>query len=276
MRKLTTEEFVQRARAVHGSRYDYSKAVYEGTDRNIEIICPVHGSFQQTPARHLNGNGCPACGHIRSREKLTKPAEDFIAEANEVHKGKYDYSQVVYVNTETKVTIVCPIHGSFQQTPVQHLYGRGCPKCGLIVASTQIVSKLENKIYDKLAGAFGEEDVLRQQVTAEYPFCCDFLIASRQAFIECNSYWVHGRHPYDPQSPADAALLRKWTGKSQEAYRTAIKTWTRRDPEKRAVAKANGLNFLEFWDWQGRDVDEWIAAGCPDGHDYDSMYSWKQ
>ncbi len=54
----------------------------------------------------------------------------FIAKANAVHKNKYDYSLVQYVNSKTKVEIICPIHGSFFQMPEGHAYGYGCKKCG--------------------------------------------------------------------------------------------------------------------------------------------------
>ena len=45
----------------------------------------------------------------------------FLIKAREVHGDKYDYSKVVYVNCQTKVEIVCPIHGSFWQSPNSHL-----------------------------------------------------------------------------------------------------------------------------------------------------------
>ena len=62
-----------------------------------------------------------------------KTKEEFIKEATEKHKGKYDYSKVDYVNNKTKVCIIChkPEHGEFNQTPNCHLQGQGCPKCGV-------------------------------------------------------------------------------------------------------------------------------------------------
>ena len=62
-----------------------------------------------------------------------KTREEFIKEATEKHKGKYDYSKVEYVNNRTKVCIIChkPEHGEFNQTPNCHLQGQGCPKCGV-------------------------------------------------------------------------------------------------------------------------------------------------
>ena len=61
MRKLTTEEFIKRAREVHGDKYDYSKVEYVNSRTKICIICPKHGEFWQLPTGHLDGYGCPFC-----------------------------------------------------------------------------------------------------------------------------------------------------------------------------------------------------------------------
>ena len=55
---------------------------------------------------------------------------DFVKKANEIHKDKYDYSKVDYINKKTKVCIICPEHGEFWQTPEKHIdRAQGCPKC---------------------------------------------------------------------------------------------------------------------------------------------------
>ena len=54
----------------------------------------------------------------------------FIEKAKQIHNDKYDYSKVNYVNSRTKVCIICPEHGEFWQTPHNHLKGYGCTKCG--------------------------------------------------------------------------------------------------------------------------------------------------
>lgn len=60
-RKLGKEEFIHRAKLVHGGRYDYDNAAYDGVFAKVEILCDVHGAFQQSPDRHMAGNGCPKC-----------------------------------------------------------------------------------------------------------------------------------------------------------------------------------------------------------------------
>ena len=120
-----TNSFIEEAKKVHGDKYDYSKAKYTKAIEKVCIICPIHGEFWQTPNSHLRGQGCPKCGG--SKQLTTK---EFIGKAREIHGDKYDYSKVEYVNANTKVCIICPIHGEFWQTPTSHLNSSGCPVCG--------------------------------------------------------------------------------------------------------------------------------------------------
>jgi hypothetical protein len=129
MRKLTHNDFVERAGKIHGYKYDYSQVNYINTYTRIKIICPIHGEFEQTPDCHLRGYGCSKCGlAIMGRPTLT--TEKFIRRAKEIHGNKYDYSQVNYINVRTKVKIICKKYGIFEQSPFSHLRNHGCPKCG--------------------------------------------------------------------------------------------------------------------------------------------------
>lgn len=129
-RCLTTEEFIERARKIHGEKYDYSKVVYVNTLTKVCIICPEHGEFWQTPEKHLKGQGCKKCGNKKGGEKIRLTPEDFVTRAREIHGDKYDYSKVEYKGTNEKVCIICPEHGEFWQTPLSHLYGgHGCKEC---------------------------------------------------------------------------------------------------------------------------------------------------
>ena len=128
-RKLTTEEFVQKAREVHGDKYDYSKVEYKNNKEKVCIICKEdgHGEYFKEPSKHLGGQGCPKCS---GKAKLT--TEEFIEKVRRIHSDKYDYSKVEYKNNKEKICIICPEHGEFYQTPNSHLQGRGCPKCGAV------------------------------------------------------------------------------------------------------------------------------------------------
>ena len=130
MPKLTTEEFIKRARAKYGDRYDYSKVDYKNNSTKVIIICPEHGEFEQQPTIHLSKNGCAKCGYkkINSDRRLT--TETFIERSKEIHGDKYNYSKVICKDFKTKVIISCPTHGEFLQSPKHHLDTKGCAKCG--------------------------------------------------------------------------------------------------------------------------------------------------
>jgi hypothetical protein len=122
---------VERAHAKHGDAYDYSKVIWVNSKTKVEIICPEHGSFWQTPGHHYQGCGCPECGKLKSADGRRFDTETFIEKARAVHGDDYDYSHVTYGNDNTcKVEIICPEHGVFTQRPLSHLSGQGCKKCG--------------------------------------------------------------------------------------------------------------------------------------------------
>ncbi|MDO4200689.1 MAG: hypothetical protein Q4D25_00980 [Bacteroidales bacterium] len=128
--KMRTVDFVRRAQAVHGDKYDYSKVEYVNSTTKVCIICKKHGEFWQVPASHLSGRGCPRCGRDSIVSKRRNSTEEFINKARLVHEDKYDYSKVDYVNSKSKICIVCPVHGEYWQSPESHLSGKGCPRCG--------------------------------------------------------------------------------------------------------------------------------------------------
>ena len=129
MRKLTTEEFIERAKEKHGTTYNYSKVVYVNTHTKVEIVCHKHGSFFQQPSDHFNGHGCLVCGNERNGIRNTHTKENFIEKAILKHGNTYKYDNVKYINSLTKVQINCLVHGFFFQTPASHIRGQGCYKC---------------------------------------------------------------------------------------------------------------------------------------------------
>jgi len=120
----TTAEFIRQAIAFHGDKFDYSKMEYIHSNQNIIIFCKKgNHEFFQKPNQHLR-KGCFECS---GRKLLTK--EQFLEKIYSVHNNKYDYSKMVWVNTKTKISIICKIHGDFLQIPSAHLAGHDCPKC---------------------------------------------------------------------------------------------------------------------------------------------------
>ncbi|GAB3843718.1 hypothetical protein GCM10028822_00190 [Hymenobacter terrigena] len=134
---MTTTGFIAKAKAVHGDRYDYRQVAYAGCLQKVRIICSTHGLFEQAAHSHLQGIGCRQCAHAQARIARKDTTESFVQKSRTVHGNCYDYSLVAYKATNLKVTIICPAHGVFDQRPVIHLQGSGCPQCGLELIDAQ-------------------------------------------------------------------------------------------------------------------------------------------
>ena len=189
----TTEEFIAKAKAIHGEKYDYSKVRYVKNDEKVIIICPKHGEFLQTPMTHLRGNGCQKCGYetigrkLKRSEPLKSPhprktTEDFIKQATELQNGFYGYSKSVYVNDKTPLVITCPIHGDFLQTPNKHLIGHGCPKCRYEKSSRALRRTLDDVIA-KAKAVHGEN-------TYDYSLISEYKNSKTKYPIRCKKHGV--------------------------------------------------------------------------------------
>lgn len=129
-RRMTTQQFIDKAIKVHGESYSYHLVNYEGDNKTpVEIVCPEHGVFMQKPNGHLRGEGCPRCARESASKANLMSVDEFVNRSIEIHGDKYNYNEVEYVNSVTPVTIICPEHGSFQQKPVHHIRGAGCKNC---------------------------------------------------------------------------------------------------------------------------------------------------
>lgn len=145
--KSNAEDFIKRAKSIHGDKYDYSKVVYNGSKKNVIIGCPKHGEFPQMPNAHLNGQGCRKCGTEKVGNNQRSNIDTFINKAKLVHGDKYDYSKVVYGSSNQGVIIICKKHNKkFIQTPNSHLRGSGCPECGIALNHDKQKSTTEDFI----------------------------------------------------------------------------------------------------------------------------------
>ena len=312
--RLTREAFIKRARAKHGDKYDYSKVNYVNGDTKVEIICPIHGAFWQTPHNHLHGKkgrGCPICG--KNKPNTT---ETFIKKARKVHGNKYDYSKVKFTRNRDKVEIICPIHGAFWREANSHLQGHGCPKCKADLLSKQYpemreakikkaikdkygvkstmqlpstvnlmettkiatgkyhASESENAMYQLLCQKFGKDDVIRQYKDMQQ---YPFLA---DFFVVSRKMFIElnasWTHGTHWFNPfTDLALIQEWGNKKKPSYDSAVRTYTIRDVTKRQIARINHLNYAVFWDKDLSDFKEWLDAGAPDTQDYMKEYYWK-
>ena len=125
----TTEQFILEAQKKHGTKYDYSRTLYNGSHYFIVIVCAEHGAFEQMAKEHLR-YGCRKCANASNPLLQKFTTEKFIQKAKSKHGNLYDYSKVEYKGNETPIEIICGKHGSFFQTPHDHYSSEaGCSKC---------------------------------------------------------------------------------------------------------------------------------------------------
>lgn len=154
-----TLKFINNSIKVHGNKYDYSKVKYINSLSDVIIICKKHDfEFPQNPTNHLAGTNCPKCGLETRSNKRKTPINDFINNSNIKYNNKFDYSKVIYKNSDTHIIIICPDHGEFSQTPYHHLKKSkfGCEKCAINICSknktfdnNKYLNEIKNKIGDK-------------------------------------------------------------------------------------------------------------------------------
>lgn len=140
----TNEEFIADAKRVHGDFYCYDGVDYKGAFEDVNIGCPEHLIFPQSPTNHLAGKGCPSCGVLKRAKKRLLTNKEFFEKAISVHGSRYDYSQVEYRGNDILVTIVCREHGPFPQLPHNHWNGKGCKDCGIIAGGKERRLKQED------------------------------------------------------------------------------------------------------------------------------------
>jgi len=181
--RYDTGKFVERAKSVHGGKYGYGLVEYVNTHTKVKITCPDHGEFEQTPNGHLLGRGCRKCSHGLFRSQQTLTSAEFVRRANKIHGSKYDYGTVSYSGTYDKVTIGCPEHGQFEQSPTHHLQGMGCMKCN------SASSKQEFWV-EALLLEYGVEFVKKDRRTIS-PLELDFYLPTYGIAIEVNGLRWH-------------------------------------------------------------------------------------
>lgn len=127
---MTHRELIDKFNLIHNYEYNYSEVNFINRSTKISIICTTHGRFLQTPGNHLQGKKCRKCAKERASKARIMTLDEFQRKANIRHNNTFDYSMVEYVNSQTKVKILCERHGLFEQTPTCHIGGQGCPVCG--------------------------------------------------------------------------------------------------------------------------------------------------
>lgn len=227
-KKLTKEIFIERSNLIHDSFYDYCFVIYINNNTKVQIVCPLHGSFWQMPANHLNNEGCPSCAKIRVANFHRSNTQEFIEKSNPIFENLYDYSLVDYINDFTKVIIICKNHGSFEKTPSHHLQRQGCPLCNQTVSNIEIkwldlleIPKEFRQAYLKIRDYIIKPDAYNPNTKTIYEFYGD--------------YWHGNPDVFDPHkiNPSN----KKTFG---ELYKRTLL--------KEAIILGDGYNLVSIWE----------------------------
>lgn len=213
-------DFIRKARTVHGDKYDYSKVDYKSNKVPVTIICPVHGEFMQRPNDHIShGDGCPMCGK-RGRRNKPYTQEEYIKLANEVFGGYYTYPRTIYKAMQKPIIVTCPEHGDFEIRAFDHLYHKcGCPE-------HHAKSSLELQVEKMLI-----ENNVKYVYQKRFPWLglqsLDFYLPDYNIGIECQ-----GEQHFESVEP--------WGGKKN------LESNKKRDELKKELCEEHGVGLLYY------------------------------
>jgi len=185
-KKLTTEEVVKRLKIIFkNEKYNFNLVKHKGTRKEIKIFClkENHGFFERKPEVLFKKRGCFKCLKDFDKQK-------FIKKVNKIHKKKYDYSLVNYINYNTSIIVICDIkgHGNFKVTPDNHRFRKsGCPICGKLKSSLK-QRKSQKKFLSQINKIFKNKYSFEKVV---------YQGAKMPVIIICKK---HGEHTITPDS----------------------------------------------------------------------------
>ncbi|MBL7870387.1 MAG: DEAD/DEAH box helicase family protein [Cyclobacteriaceae bacterium] len=253
-RKKTKEEIIAGFEEVHRDRYDYSLVMYVNIDTRVKIICKTHGEYEQTPYKHLKGRGCPDCGIFKVTNALRKSSQEIIGGFIGVHGDRYDYSLVEYFNTDTKVKIICKIHGEFEQAPSNHLNGAGCPECAgnIRYDNMKVISKFKEVHGDRYDYSLVEYINTDTKVKIICKIHGEFEQASSSHLKGSGCPECAGNIRYDEEQ-----IISKFTEVHGDGYDYSLVEYFNRNTKVKIICKIHGV-------FEQTPSSHLKGAGCPE------------
>lgn len=206
-KKLTTEEFIKRAKTIHGDKYDYSLVEYNGYRNKVKIICKCCGKiFEQLVSSHLlNKQGCPNLCYI-NKAKLT--FKEFINKAKLIHFDRYTYDEKSFnersKDNNYKIKIYCKMCNKyFYQNLGHHLAGEGCYHCMHIRAKNtcKIIYGDEN---------YNNREKAKQTCLEKYGVEHVMLLNETREKIKETSRTIYGNENYNNRNKYKQTCLEKY------------------------------------------------------------------
>lgn len=225
------ENFYNKLSEYHKQKYVYNIDSFTIVTEPMSIFCPLHGEQSQKPAVHLKGHECFHCGQETKRLKRITPLEEFKNKATEVHKGFYNYDNVVYNTLYDIVIVTCPVHKNFEIIALNHLKGARCRSC----------SSKYPKIYDnfsKLLDKYSLEYFVNYRPSWLERKELDIYIPEYNLAIEYNGSAYH-------HSSKNVSDFLDNTYKSSDYHKN-----------KYDKCKENGINLIHIFEFE--DLDQWF------------------
>ena len=237
--RYTNDIFIEKAKEVHGEKYDYSEINYINKRTKVKIKCPIHGVFMQLPMNHIRGQGCPECGKIIAQKRempcknKRKTKEEFQKDINQIYGDKYEVIGE-YINNKTKILMFChkknkngKEHGEFYAKPNDLICGHGCHKC--------VHSKLEDIIEDFLISENIEYET-QKRFSWMGRQSIDFYLPYFNIGIECQ-----GKQHFEPVD---------FKGKGLEDAMQKFQKIKENDEKKNSTCAKHGIKILYYTDIQ--------------------------
>ncbi len=145
---ITKEKFIELGRQIHNNKFDYSDMIYINTKTKVKLTCNRGHKIEVSYQDHINKKSdCIYCVREDMSIKVRKEAkENFYKRANEIHGNKYNYEKANYIDSHTKIIIICDKGHEFEQQPKSHLAGQGCKYCNQIaIKEGKQITNLEVK-----------------------------------------------------------------------------------------------------------------------------------
>lgn len=147
-KRLTTENFIEKAQQVHSNRYTYPRTDYVKAIEKVVITCNIHGDFEQTPNSHLSGYGCKKCSNST---KLMWTKEYFVSEVLKRNNGYLPYDIIGDYRGTTENILVSTLFGKCS-VRANHLLSGIKPTIMTALNKTDYwinqVEEIHNKRYD--------------------------------------------------------------------------------------------------------------------------------
>lgn len=230
-KKLTNDFILNRLKKLYNDRYDLSMVNYTGIKNKITLICQKHGSWSRMAEKEFIGAGCPRCNYENMPKKRSynrlKTTEEFIQQAKNIHGDLFDYSLTSYKNTDTKIKIICPSHGVFEQLPWGHLK-YGCRLCGVH----------KSKVEKEWLNSFNNKNLIMQHWLPDLKITVDGFDSKTNTVYEFYGDYWHGNPKKFDQNKINVRTPKKKT--FGELYLETL--------ERESKIKQAGYNLISIWE----------------------------